>query len=277
MENKIINGVEIAAKIDLQTAEEIKAANLSPELHIIVQGNNSSCEFYIKNIEKKCGKVKINTTIHRINESVSEIEFAEIIKSLNNDKNVNAIMIQMPLSEHINVKNIQQMLSPKKDVDGCHKENLGLLITGSCPLPPCTPYGVIELLKQSNIEIKGKNICIIGRSLTVGKPMALMLLNENATVTVCHSQTQNLKEVTKQADILICAIGKAEFVNADFVKKDAVVIDVGTNLKNGKLTGDVDFEDVLPIVSKITPVPGGVGQMTVSMLMKNVLTACKIR
>ena len=277
--DKILNGKEIAKQIDLQTVKEaefFKIKKIQPSLHVISQGNDSACEVYMKNLQKRSVLLGIDFVLHRINEGESEQGILSLLNELNVDNKVHGIIIQMPLSSHVNHVNIQQAINPSKDVDGCTATNLGLLAMNKCPLPPCTPSGIIEILKSSEIQIKGKHTVIIGRSIVVGKPCGLMFLNEDATITLCHSQTTNLMDFTRQADILVSAIGKPNFITADFVKKGAVIIDAGINVRdNGKITGDVDFDSVCPIVSKITPVPGGVGAMTVSILFKNTITACK--
>ena len=209
-------------------------------------------------------------------ESTSEAELLATIERLNNDDNVHGILVQLPLPKHINEEVVINSIAPNKDVDAFHPENVGRIVTGKYTFLPCTPAGVMELLHYYNVDVAGKECVIIGRSNIVGKPMMLLLLSENGTVTVCHSRTKNLAEVTKRADILVVAIGRANFVTADMVKEGAVVIDVGINrLENGKLAGDVDFEKVSEIASKITPVPGGVGPMTITMLLKNTLAAAK--
>jgi methylenetetrahydrofolate dehydrogenase (NADP+)/methenyltetrahydrofolate cyclohydrolase len=207
---------------------------------------------------------------YELPEETTEAELLDLIGKLNADDNVNGILVQLPLPKHISENKVIQKISPLKDVDGFHVQNVGALCVGNQGFVSCTPYGVIELLKRSGITIEGKNCVVIGRSNIVGKPMALLLLRENGTVTICHSRTQNIKEITKQADILIVAIGKPKFVNETFVKEGAVVIDVGIHRdENNKLCGDVDYERVAPITSAITPVPGGVGPMTIAMLMQN--------
>jgi methylenetetrahydrofolate dehydrogenase (NADP+)/methenyltetrahydrofolate cyclohydrolase len=207
---------------------------------------------------------------YELPEETTEAELLDLIGKLNADDNVNGILVQLPLPKHISENKVIQKISPLKDVDGFHVQNVGALCVGNQGFVSCTPYGVIELLKRSGITIEGKNCVVIGRSNIVGKPMALLLLRENGTVTICHSRTQNIKEITKQADILVVAIGKPKFVNETFVKEGAVVIDVGIHRdENNKLCGDVDYERVAPITSAITPVPGGVGPMTIAMLMQN--------
>lgn len=277
--DKIINGKEIANQIDLKTAKEVesfKLKRIQASLHIIIQGRNPACEVYVKNLQKRAALIGIETVLHRIGDMADEPEILSLLERLNTDNNVHGIMVQMPLSPHVNPINIQQAMNPQKDVDGCTATSLGLLLMNQCPMPPCTPAGIIEILKSSKIQINGKHVVVLGRSVVVGKPCGQMFLNEDATVTVCHSKTENLQYFVKQADILVSAIGKPDFITADFIKKDAVIIDAGINvLGSGKLTGDVDFESVYPLVSKITPVPGGVGAMTVSILLKNTVTACK--
>ncbi len=279
--DKIINGKEIAKNIDAGLSADvnnfISKSGVIPSLHIIMAGNSPPSELYVRNIERRCGKCGIATSLHRICSNTSAEELKNLICLLNGDNAVSGIMLQMPLPEHINTREMVSLILPNKDVDGCHPENLGKLAMGNCQLPPCTAAGIIQLLKSSSIRIAGTSAVILGRSTVVGKPAALMLLNENATVTMCHSHTQNPCEASVNADILISAIGKPEFVTEKFVKSGAVVIDVGTNTReDGTLVGDVKFDEVSKIAAKITPVPGGTGPMTISMLMKNILTAAKI-
>ncbi len=274
---ELIDGKKISSEIK----EECKEASLkliekgiTPCLAVVLVGNDPASSIYVNNKKKACEFCNIKSLSYELDENTSEEELLELIDKLNNDDSVNGILVQLPLPKHINEDHVIDRISPLKDVDGFHVNNVGALCTGLDGFVSCTPAGIIELLKRSNVDITGKNCVVIGRSNIVGKPMALLMLRENATVTICHSKTVNLKDICKNADILIVAIGKPRFVDSSFVKKDAVVIDVGIHRdENNKMCGDVDFDDVKDIVSKITPVPGGVGPMTIAMLMKNVIKA----
>ena len=276
---QIINGKEIAQTIkDEMRAEvvELKAAGKSCCLAVIQVGNDPASSVYVSNKKKACEYIGIDSLSYEIPEETTEDELLSLIDKLNNDEGVHGILCQLPLPKHINEKTILNRIDPKKDVDGFHPQNVGALVVGDFGFVSCTPAGVIELLKRSNVEMEGKHCVVIGRSNIVGKPMALLMLRENATVTICHSRTKNLKEICKEADILIVAVGKPLFVTKEFIKEGAVVIDVGIHRdENNKLCGDVDFKDVESHVSAITPVPGGVGPMTICMLMKNCLEAMK--
>lgn len=272
---EIIDGKKISAQIKEECRE--KALSLiesgkQPCLAVILVGNDPASSIYVNNKKKACEFCNIKSLSYELPEETSEQELLELIDKLNNDDSVNGILVQLPLPAHIDEDLVISAINPKKDVDGFHISNVGALCVGQEGFVSCTPAGIIELLKRSNVEISGKNCVIIGRSNIVGKPMALLMLRENATVTVCHSRTKNLKDITKQADILIVAIGKPKFITSEFVKNNAIVIDVGIHRdENNKMCGDVDFEDVSSKVSKITPVPGGVGPMTIAMLMSNVI------
>ena len=275
----IINGKEIAqAMKDEMRVEvaELKKAGKSCCLAVIQVGNDPASSVYVSNKKKACEYIGIDSLSYELPEETTEAELLELIDKLNNDTAVHGILCQLPLPKHINEKTILNRISPKKDVDGFHPQNVGALVVGDFGFVSCTPAGIIELLKRSNVEMQGKRCVVIGRSNIVGKPMALLMLRENATVTICHSKTQNLKEICKEADILIVAIGKPLFVTKDYVKEGAVVIDVGIHRdENNKLCGDVDYKEVEPLCSAITPVPGGVGPMTICMLMKNCIEAMK--
>ena len=267
----IIDGKKISAEIRQEIAAELSE---KPGLAVILVGDDPASQVYVRNKEKACHEVGFNSFFYKMESSVTEKSLIDLIKMLNNNHNVHGILVQLPLPDHINEDNIINAICPEKDVDCFHPYNLGRLVTGNSTFLPCTPAGVIEMLKRSNIEISGKECVIIGRSNIVGKPLAMLMLQENATVTVCHSKTKNLKDVCKRADILISAIGNTKFVDSSYVKKGAVVIDVGINRdENGKLCGDVNFDDVIDKASFITPVPGGVGPMTITMLLKNTLKA----
>ena len=253
-----------------------KEHNTVPGLAVVIVGENPASQVYVRNKHKACGEVGIYSEVHELPENTTEAELLELVNRLNSDDKINGILVQLPLPKHLDEEKVILSINPRKDVDAFHPENVGKIMIGNFSFLPCTPAGVMELLKHYNINPAGKHCVIIGRSNIVGKPQSMLMLKENATVTVCHSKTANLSEITKQADILVAAVGKANFVTADMVKEGAVVIDVGINrLENGKLCGDVDFEQVEPHASYITPVPGGVGPMTITMLLKNTLTAAK--
>ncbi len=274
----IIDGKKISSEIKEQlknrTAELAAAGKRPPCLTVIIVGDDGASKVYVANNEKTCKNAGFKSVTHRLPEQTTERELLEFIDRLDNDPETDGILIQLPLPKHINEENVLLRIDPSKDVDGFHPYNTGLLAQGRPILPPCTPSGVIELLKRQGIEIEGKHCVVIGRSNIVGKPAALLLMQENGTVTVCHSRTKNLADICRSADILVAAVGKPEFVKADMVKDGAVVIDVGVHrLNDGKLCGDVDFEGCKDKASYITPVPGGVGSMTVAMLLKNCMTA----
>ncbi|EKE03792.1 MAG: hypothetical protein ACD_20C00150G0005 [uncultured bacterium] len=273
----LINGKEVAQKIRQKIKAEVSDFEVKPSLVVIIVGNNPASKVYVGMKEKAAQEVGIDSTTIRLDESISQQELENKIEELNQDKSVNAILVQLPLPRHINTDAIIQKIDPQKDVDGFHPVNMGKLITGITPYAvPCTPAGVMKLLEEYNIDIESKNAVVVGRSNIVGKPISILLLDKNATVTICHSRTKNLKEVTAQADILIAAVGKPELIKGDFVKEGAVVIDVGVNrTAEGQLVGDVDFKEVEPKASYITPVPGGVGPMTIAMLLSNTLNLYK--
>ncbi|MBR2044592.1 MAG: bifunctional methylenetetrahydrofolate dehydrogenase/methenyltetrahydrofolate cyclohydrolase FolD [Agathobacter sp.] len=276
---QIINGKEIAqAMKDEMRIEvaELKKAGKSCCLAVIQVGNDPASSVYVSNKKKACEYIGIDSLSYELPEETTEEELLQLIDKLNNETAVHGILCQLPLPKHINEKTVLNRISPKKDVDGFHPQNVGALVVGDFGFVSCTPAGIIELLKRSNVEMQGKRCVVIGRSNIVGKPMSLLMLRENATVTICHSKTQNLKEICKEADILIVAIGKPLFVTKEYVKEGAVVIDVGIHRdENNKLCGDVDYKEVEPLCSAITPVPGGVGPMTICMLMKNCIEAMK--
>ena len=277
---EIIDGKLVSATTRKNITEEVKKfineTGKTPGLAVILVGNNPASAVYVRNKHKACLEVGINSYEITLPEETTEEALLNKIEDLNKDENVNGILVQLPLPKHISEDKIINAINPSKDVDAFHPQNVGKIVSGKYDFIPCTPAGIMELLHFYNVDISGKECVVIGRSNIVGKPMALLLLAENGTVTVCHSKTKDLKEVTKRADIIVVAIGKANFVGADMVKPGAVVIDVGINRKeDGKLCGDVDFAAVEPLASKITPVPGGVGPMTITMLLKNTLTAAK--
>ena len=276
----IIDGKAISAQIREEIAEKVKLYNektgLRPGLAVIIVGENPASQVYVRNKKKACEQVGFNSWVYEMPESTTQDELNALIDQLNGDHGVHGILVQLPLPKHLDEEEVILRIKPEKDVDAFHPYNVGRITIGDPQFLPCTPAGIMELLKRSNIEISGKECVVIGRSNIVGKPMALLLLAENGTVTVCHSKTKDLKEVCRRADILVVAIGRADFVTADMVKEGAVVIDVGMNRNaEGKLTGDVDFASVSEVVSYITPVPGGVGPMTITMLLQNTLTAAE--
>lgn len=275
MKAKIINGTEIARKIRDRIKAEVAGMRKKPGLAAVIVGDNPASKVYVGIKRKQCEEVGIYSEEHRLPEETSEEELIALVRKLNSDDKINAILVQLPVPKHINTEKVLSAIALEKDVDGFNPVNIGKLVDGNENAVPCTPKGIIRLLEETGIQIEGKNAVVVGRSSIVGKPTALMLLNRNATVTVCHSRTRNLGEVTGQADILVAAIGKARMITADMVKKGAVVIDVGINKEGGKLVGDVDFEKVKEKAAYITPVPGGVGPMTVAMLLENTLKMCK--
>ena len=270
---QIIDGkaISTALKEELKVkVDALKEQGIEPCLAVILVGEDPASTVYVNNKKKACEFIGIKSLSYELPESTTQDELLALIDKLNADDGVNGILVQLPLPKHIDEDAVIQAISPKKDVDGFHPQSVGALCIGQKGFVSCTPAGIIELLKRSNVEIEGKECVIIGRSNIVGKPMSLLMLRENATVTVCHSRTKNLKEVTRRADILIVAIGKPKMITAEYVKEGAVVIDVGIHrLEGKKLCGDVDFDTVAEHTSMITPVPGGVGPMTIAMLMKN--------
>lgn len=269
----IIDGKKISGEIKEELKEKVsayKAEGKEISLAVIQVGNDPASSVYVGNKKKACEYIGIRSLAYELPEETTEVELLNLVKELNQRSDVNGILVQLPLPKHINEDLVIQTIAPQKDVDGFHPQSVGALSIGQKGFISCTPAGIIQLLKRSGIEIEGKECVIVGRSNIVGKPMALLLLRENGTVTVCHSKTKNLKEVTKRADILVVAIGKPKFLTKDYVKEGAVIIDVGIHRnENNKLCGDVDFDDVVEHVSAITPVPGGVGPMTIAMLMHN--------
>ena len=281
MSAKIIDGKEISAFIKSKAAEE--AAELSktgraPCLAVVIAGSDPASQIYVKNKKKACEACGITSLEYALPEDVSQEELLALIDRLNADDGVDGILCQLPLPSQIDEQAVINAISPEKDADGFHPVNTGRLLTGEKGFVPCTPAGIIEMLKYVDTPISGKHCVVIGRSNIVGKPAALLMLRENATVTVCHSRTENLKDIVKQADIVIAAVGKAKFVTADMIKPGATVIDVGINRNaDGKVCGDVDFENVKEVAGAITPVPGGVGPMTIAMLMKNTVKAYEMK
>ena len=269
-----IDGKQISAQIKDELKERVEKEKLEVTLAVIQVGNDPASTVYVGNKKKACEYIGIRSLAYELPEETPEEELLQLIKELNDRDDVNGILVQLPLPAHMDEDKVIQTISPKKDVDGFHPQSVGALSIGQPGFVSCTPAGVIQLLKRTGVEIDGKECVIVGRSNIVGKPMALLMLRENATVTVCHSHTKDLKEVTKRADILIVAIGKPKFITKEYVKDGAVVIDVGIHRgADGKLCGDVDYDDVAPIPYAITPVPGGVGPMTIAMLMNNCVEA----
>lgn len=278
---QIIDGKLISTQIKDELKEQVaqmKADGVEVTLAVIQVGNDPASSVYVGNKKKACEYIGIRSLAYELPEETTQEELLSLIEELNNRKDVNGILVQLPLPKHIEEEKVLNTIHPSKDVDGFHPQNVGALCIGKPGFVSCTPAGIIQLLKRSNIEIAGKECVVIGRSNIVGKPMAMLLIKENGTVTVAHSKTKDLKEVTKRADILVVAIGKPKMITADYVKEGAVVIDVGIHRnENNKLCGDVDYESVAPKCSAITPVPGGVGPMTIAMLMHNCVTSVSLQ
>ena len=277
----IIDGKAVSRAVREQVAAEtaqLKEKGIVPGLAVIIVGEDPASQVYVNNKEKACAEVGFYSEKFALPESTTQQELNALVEELNARKDINGILCQLPLPAHLNDKEVINLIIPEKDVDAFHPVNVGAIMIGDYNFLPCTPAGVMELIHSTGVDISGKKAVVIGRSNIVGKPMAMLLLHENATVEITHSKTKNLSEITSQADILVAAIGKAKFVTADMIKEGAVVIDVGMNRdENGKLCGDVDFASAADKCSFITPVPGGVGPMTISMLMKNTLTAAKLQ
>ena len=276
----IINGKEISAAIraELKEATEhlVSESGVRPGLAVIIVGEDPASQVYVRNKKRACDEVGFYSESYELPESTTQDELNALVDRLNKDEKIHGILCQLPLPKHLDENEVIMRIDPKKDVDAFHPENVGKIMIGDYSFLPCTPAGVMALLERSGIDVCGKECVVVGRSNIVGKPQAMLLLHANGTVTICHSRTKNLAEVCRRADILVAAIGKADFFTGDMIKEGAVVIDVGMNRRaDGKLTGDVDFESVAPKASYITPVPGGVGPMTITMLMQNTLTAAK--
>lgn len=278
---KRIDGKKIAAEIKDELKEKVtayKKEGVEITLAVIQVGNDPASTVYVGNKKRACEYVGIRSLSYEMEESITQDELLDKIRELNERKDVNGILVQLPLPKHIDEDAVIRAIDPKKDVDGFHPQSVGALSIGEAGFVSCTPAGIIQLLKRSGVEIEGKECVVVGRSNIVGKPISMLLLRENGTVTICHSRTADLKAVTKRADILVVAIGKPKFITKEYVKEGAVVIDVGIHRnENNKLCGDVDFADVEPIVDAITPVPGGVGPMTIAMLMNNCVEAVKLQ
>ena len=275
----LIDGKVLAEKIRRNLkieCDELKSKGIKPKLAVIMVGENSASKIYVKNKSKACNEIGIEYEEFNIQNKITSYELKKLINKLNEDSTINGILLQSPLPSNLDINEILKTIKPEKDVDGFNPVNVGKLVLNQDTFVSCTPFGIMKMLEEYNIDLCGKNVVILGRSNIVGKPLLHCLLNKNATVTICHSKTQNIKEITSKADILITAIGHPRFVTSDMVKDDVVVIDVGINrLDDGKIVGDVDFENVKEKASYITPVPGGVGPMTIAMLMNNVIKATK--
>ena len=268
----ILDGKTLANKITKNISEKVSKLDKKPKLAVVIVGNNPASEIYVRNKQLKAESIGFESLVIPLPADISEENLLEHIYILNEDININAILVQLPLPEHINKKRIIEAIDPIKDVDGFTSFNFGRLALGYKPYAiPCTPKGIIRILDEYNIDLTGKNVVVIGRSNIVGKPVALLLEQRNATVTIAHSKTQNLEEITKKADIIVSAIGKPNFLTTDYLSQNAIIIDVGINRTENGLTGDVDYENVKELCSHITPVPGGVGPMTIAMLMENTL------
>ena len=278
---KILDGKAVSLKVKESVkvrADELKKFGVEPTLAVILVGEDKASQTYVRAKEKACNEYGIKSVAHRLSENTTQNELLALINVLNLDDSIHGILVQLPLPKHIDTDAILAMINPAKDVDGFHAVNVGKLVSGLDGFVPCTPLGVMEILKEYGIEVAGLNAVVIGRSNIVGKPMANLLLNASATVTITHSKTKNLKEICKNADLIVAAIGKPFFLKADMVKDGAVVVDVGINrLDDGRLVGDVDFDEVAPKCSYITPVPGGVGPMTIAMLLNNTILAAQAK
>ena len=277
----IINGKEVAAAVRARVAEEtaaLKKRGIVPGLAVIIVGDDPASRVYVNNKKKACAEAGIYSEEFALPADTTQDELLALVASLNGRSDISGILCQLPLPAHIEDKAVIAAISPMKDVDAFHAQNVGHIMIGDYNFLPCTPAGVMELLHSAGVEIAGKNCVVVGRSNIVGKPMAMLLLHENGTVTICHSKTANLKEVCARADVLVVAVGRPKFVTGDMVKPGAAVIDVGMDRdENGKLCGDVDYASVEPVAGYITPVPGGVGPMTIAMLLKNTLMAAKLQ
>ncbi len=278
---KIIDGKAVSASVKEAVAKEVaalKEQGVSVGLAVVIVGDDPASRVYVNNKKKACGACGIESFEYALPGDTAEEELLALVEKLNADPKVNGILVQLPLPRQIDEHKVIAAISPKKDVDAFHAVNVGKIMIGDFDFLPCTPAGCMDLIDSTGVSVEGKRCVVIGRSNIVGKPMAMLLLHRNGTVTICHSRTKNLKEICREADILVAAVGRANFVTADMVKEGAVVIDVGMNrLENGKLCGDVDFEAVSPVAGWITPVPGGVGPMTIATLMRNTLTAARLQ
>lgn len=278
---KILNGKEVSQKVKDKLKKEteiLKSKGIVPGLAVIIVGDNPASRVYVNSKKKACEEIGYYSREYALDEKTSEEELLNLVKELNNDDEIDGILVQLPLPKHIDEEKVLNAIIPEKDVDAFHPVNVGKIMIGNFDFLPCTPAGVMELIDEAGIDLCGKNCVVVGRSNIVGKPQAMLLLHKNATVTICHSKTVNLKEICLTADVLVVAVGRAKMITGDYIKEGAVVIDVGMNrLENKKLVGDVEFESASQKASYITPVPGGVGPMTIATLMKNTLTAAKKR
>lgn len=278
---KLLMGKEVSARIKEELkgeVKELKEKGIEPGLAVIIVGDDPASRVYVNNKKKACGEIGIYSEEYAMPAQTSEAELLELIERLNCDKKISGILVQLPVPEHIDEKKVINAIAPEKDVDAFHPVNVGKIMVGDYDFVPCTPAGVMELIKESGIDAAGKECVVVGRSNIVGKPQAMLLLHQNGTVTICHSRTKNLAEKTRNADILVAAVGIPNFITGDMIKPGAVVIDVGINrIAPKKLVGDVDFESAEPVAGAITPVPGGVGPMTIAMLMKNTVKAAVVQ
>ena len=276
---KIIDGKKLAKQIREKLkieCEELQEKGIKPKLAVIMVGDDKASKIYVKNKSKACDEIGIEYEEHLLEKNIKQKELIELINKLNNDKSVHGILLQSPIPEGLDINEAFRIISPEKDVDGFNPTNVGKLVLNQDTFVSCTPYGIMKMFEAYDIELEGKKVVVLGRSNIVGKPLVQCCINKNATVTICHSKTKNIKEHVKEADIVISAIGKPKYVTEDMIKEKAVVIDVGINrTEDGKIVGDVDFENVSKKASYITPVPGGVGPMTIAILMNNVIKACK--
>jgi len=280
MTAKILDGKMVSNRIKAELKTEVdkmRANHKVPGLAVVIVGNDPASRVYVNSKKKACAEIGIYSEEYALPEETTQKELIDLVKRLNEKEDIHGILVQLPLPKHLNEEEVIYAIKPEKDVDAFHPINVGKIMIGNYDFLPCTPAGVMELIKESGMDIVGKECVVVGRSNIVGKPQAMLLLHQHGTVTICHSRTKNLKEVCKRADILIAAVGKPRFITANMVKPGAVVIDVGINrLENGKLVGDVDFENVSKVAAAITPVPGGVGPMTIAMLMKNTVKAASL-
>jgi methylenetetrahydrofolate dehydrogenase (NADP+)/methenyltetrahydrofolate cyclohydrolase len=276
----ILDGKKLSEKIKEEVkkeVEELKKEGIVPGLAVILVGNNPASQTYVKMKKNACEKVGMYSVVHEFPENITEKELLSTIDMINNNPNIHGLLVQLPLPKHIDTTKILEAVAPEKDVDGFHPYNMGRLVEGLESFAPCTPLGVMELFKEYNIDVKGKDVCVVGASNIVGKPMWALLVNAWATVDICHIETRDLAAHTKRADIVIVGVGKPNLITADMVKDGAIVVDIGINKVDGKIVGDVDFENVSKKASFITPVPGGVGPMTIAMLLKNTIKAAKLQ
>jgi methylenetetrahydrofolate dehydrogenase (NADP+)/methenyltetrahydrofolate cyclohydrolase len=275
----VLSGKTISAELtelQKQQVEKLKAKGIQPGLAVVLVGENPASQIYVRNKMRACEKIGIYSKTIRLPEDISQEKLLSVVDELNQDDKIHGILVQLPLPKGIDEKSVIMRISPNKDVDGFHILSAGRLFTGIKGFVPCTPKGIMYMLESAKIDLDGKHAVVVGRSNIVGKPIAMLLLNANCTVTICHSHTKNLKEITREADVLVAAIGKPKFITADMVKDGACVVDVGINRVDGKVVGDVDFENVSKKAAYITPVPGGVGKMTISMLMQNTIEAAQL-